>query len=55
MLTMTPTADTSLRRCTDCGPVWLAGAPSAGRLPWTCPNDSSAAVLDAKTLAEVVE
>jgi len=53
MLTINPTADKSLRQWTECWQVWLASAPSAGRVPRTCPNDCNAAVLDAKTQAEM--
>ncbi|HEV8326757.1 MAG TPA: hypothetical protein VGQ08_04685 [Nitrospiraceae bacterium] len=53
MLIINPTADKSLRQCIECWQVWLVGAPSAGRVPRTCPNDCNASVLDAKTLAEV--
>ena len=43
---MTPTAVQPLRQCCECLMVWLAGEPSAGRLPRTCPHDCNAAVLD---------
>lgn len=41
-----PNAEPRVRRCTECGHVWLAGDPSAGRQPMTCPNDCNAAVLE---------
>lgn len=41
---MIPTAD-SLRQCTECGQVFLAGSPAADRIPRTCPNGCGAAVL----------
>ena len=42
---MNPTADKSLRQCAECGQVWLAGEPAAGRIPRTCPNECQAMVL----------
>ena len=35
-----------IRQCAECGQVWLAGDPGAGRLPQTCPNDCNATVLE---------
>lgn len=34
-----------LRQCGECGLVYLAGEPAAGRIPRTCPNECNAAVL----------
>jgi hypothetical protein len=47
---MTSSSAPPLRQCTECGQVFLAGAPAGSRLPRTCPLECQAAVRDVTPL-----